>query len=75
MLPVEYIIELYDSTEQRIEKTYGVTLGATIAEAAANIEKFYGDELISVKLFPLEEAYVYEFGLNNGLFHVDVTEV
>ena len=39
-----------------------------------NIETYYGDNIIDVKLFMLEESSVYEFEMNSkeGMFNIKI---
>ena len=47
--------------EYQMEERTGCTFAESYAEAMANIEEFYGDELISIKLDQLEESNLLEF--------------
>lgn len=62
MYPVKYEVEITSEyNDWKIEKVKGVTFGENYADAAKNIESYYGNELISMKMEMLEEASVYEF--------------
>lgn len=55
--PFEYEVEVsYENT-----KYHGVTFAKNYGKAAKNIENYYGDELVTMKLFCMEEQSVYEF--------------
>lgn len=45
----------------KLEERTGCTFAESYAEAMNNIEEFYGDDLVSVKLEPLEESLILEF--------------
>lgn len=47
--------------ECQMEERTGCTFAESYAEAMANIEEFYGDKLISIKLDQLEEGNLLEF--------------
>lgn len=47
--------------ECQMEERTGCTFAKSYAEAMANIEEFYGDDLISIKLDQLEESPILEF--------------
>ncbi len=75
MYPVEYKVAIWDDDVEKVEKRHGVTFAENYAEAMANIEQYYGDTIIDVKLFMNEECTVYEFeatqiDYNHGMFKV-----
>ena len=45
----------------QLKKCSGCTFAESYAEAMENIESFYGDELISIKMDQLEENVLIEF--------------
>ena len=53
------ISSLEDDTQ--LEERSGCTFAGSYAEAMENIESFYGDELISIKMDQLEENVLIEF--------------
>ena len=53
------IPSLADDTQ--LEERSGCTFAESYAEAMENIESFYGDELISIKMDQLEENVLIEF--------------
>ena len=66
MYPVKYEVEITSEFNNwTIETRKGITFGGSFAEAAINIEEYYGAELISMKMEMLEEASVYEFKEDN----------
>lgn len=53
----KYEVEVnYENT-----KYHGVTFAKDYGKAAKNIESYYGDELVTMKLFCMEEQSIYEF--------------
>lgn len=63
MYPIEYEVQIYDEfseKENKYEIIHGVTFGNTYTEAMENIESYYGDDIINVKLYMNEEHSVYE---------------
>ena len=70
MFPVEYEARVWNECKGQHgeeEVIHGITFGEGYVEAMENIEKWYGDELISIKMYMLEEASVpiYEFEQTN----------
>lgn len=59
--PVEYKINMWDEFVGKSKTVYGVTLAKSYTEAMDNIEKYYGDSIIEISLYPLENNSVYEF--------------
>ena len=53
----EYRVIFWDGEKERIE--LGVTNASNYAEAATNIEEYYGEDLIKVTLYGLEPNPVY----------------
>lgn len=47
--------------ETQLEERTGCTFAESYAEAMSNIEEFYGDELVSIKVEELEEGNLLEF--------------
>ena len=45
----------------QLKKCSGCTFAKSFAEAMNNIENFYGEDLISVRLEPLEKGNLLEF--------------
>ena len=65
MFPVEYVVTLYNTVSKppQIETMKGITIAENYTQAMSNIEDYYGDEIVDVKLYMLEESNVYEFGM------------
>ena len=59
MYPVEYVATVWNSDENKEEINHGVTFAGNYTEAMSNIESYYGDELITIKVTMLEESPVY----------------
>ena len=59
--PFEYEVTVWYSGDRKAEKRQGVTFADSYSEAVENVEDFYGEDMIDVKLFALEENKVYEF--------------
>ncbi len=59
--PVEYKINMWNEFEGKSKIVYGVTLAKSYIEAMDNIEKYYGDSINEISLYPLENNSVYEF--------------
>ena len=64
----EYIAIIYNATEDKKERKYGIVQGETIGEAMSNLDDWYGEDLICIEYFgtPAEDAEdtVYEFNNN-----------
>lgn len=45
----------------QLEERSGCTFAESFAEAMNNIENFYGEDLVSIKLDQLEENFILEF--------------
>jgi len=72
MFPVEYEAHVWNEIFKKEEIVHGITFGEDFADAMYNIEHYYGDDIISIKLYMLEETNfpVYEFEINsNGDCH------
>lgn len=61
IFPVEYEINMWDEFVGKSKTVYGVTLAKSYTEAMNNIEKYYGDSIIEISLYPHEDSGVYEF--------------
>lgn len=61
MYPVEYEAMVWNEDEDKSEILHGITFGESYTNAMSNIEKYYGDEIISIKMFMNEENFIYEF--------------
>lgn len=69
--PFEYEVEVsYENT-----KYHGVTFAKNYGKAAKNIENYYGDELVTIKLFCMEEQSVYEFEETQGEYSHGVYKI
>lgn len=63
MYPFEYEVQVYDEFSEKVNKyevIHGITFANTYAEAMENIESYYGDTIIDIKLYMNEEQSVYE---------------
>lgn len=58
--PATYSAHIYNPIEQREEDVCGVLFCNSFTDAAAQLEHCYGDELISINIFLLEENSVLE---------------
>ena len=61
MYPVEYKAIVWNEIECENEEVHGITFGETYTEALELIEKYYGDDIISIELIMHEEGEVFEF--------------
>lgn len=82
MFPIEYEAHIWNECKNgghgEEEICHGITFGINYADAMGNIEEYYGDDLISIKLYMLEEVNnpIYEFETNmnsdfHGMFKID----
>ena len=60
--PVEYKAIIWDEFDREQKTVKGVTFSETYTGAVENIEGYYGDSIIALTLFMLEENSVYDFG-------------
>ena len=63
MYPVEYEVQVYDEFSEKVNKyeiIHGITFASTYAEAMENIESYYGNTIVDIKLYMNEERSVYE---------------
>lgn len=60
MYPVEYIVTIWDDLTNKEEVVKGITFAKNYTEAMSKIEDYYGNEIIDIKMFMLEEGSVYE---------------
>ena len=63
MYPFEYEVQVYDEFSEKVNKyetIHGITFADTYTEAMKNIESYYGDTIIDIKLYMNEEQSVYE---------------
>ena len=72
MYPFEYEVEV----GYKNEKCHGITFAKDYGKAAKNIESYYGDELVTMKLFCMEEQSIYEFEetqseWNHGVYKIE----
>ena len=65
MYPFEYVVESY--RDENTEFLHGVTFANSYREAAEFVEDYYGETLVSMKLFCCEECCVYEFESADGI--------
>lgn len=63
MYPFEYKVNIWDDFEGKEEIVCGITFGEDFVHAMEHIEEYYGDTLILVELYPLEEGTVYELDM------------
>lgn len=61
MYPVEYEVMVWNDDEGKSEILHGITFGESYTDAMSNIEKYYGNEIIDIRLFMNEENTIYEF--------------
>ena len=61
MYPIEYKAIIYEEDEGKNTEVKGVTFAESFAQGMEYIQGYYGDALIEVSLFMLEEGYVYDF--------------
>lgn len=73
MYPIEYKVRCWDDYENKNYETYGVTIARNYTDAMSNIEGYYGEGLIEVKLFMQEESSVYEIGNSSNEIKVNGT--
>ena len=73
MYPVEYKVRCWDDYEDKEYEAYGVTIAENYTEAMSNIESYYGEELIEVKMFMQQEQAVYEIGNNDNEIKINGT--
>lgn len=59
--PFIYWGEYFNTLEEEKVEMSGCTFAENYTEAMSNIEEYYGDELISIHLEPLEESSILEF--------------
>lgn len=80
MYPVEYsatVYDVYNKMECNTEQVYGITFANTYTEAMENIEGYYGDSIIDIRLFMQEESSVYElnqasiFSPSHGMLRIE----
>lgn len=65
MYPVEYSAIVYDEMNYHTEQVYGITFANTYTEAMENIESYYGESIVDIRLFMNEENSVYELNQAN----------
>lgn len=56
--PATYRATVYNETSAEIENVQGFLFAESFAKAAEIVEQYYGNELISVSLFLMEETGV-----------------
>lgn len=56
MYPVLFRVDVWDDEARR---DYGVTMASSYADAMAQIETYYGNELCGVELFMCEEGPLF----------------
>ena len=77
--PFEFEVEHYDEVNKKVELLHGVLFAENYVEATEKVDKYFGENLISMKLFANEESPVYIFEntkqeLWHGLYEVDFKE-
>ena len=65
MGPFEYKVTIYDEDKHCTEKYKGITFAENYADAMYNIESYYGQSIIDIKIYGLEQNSVYEINENN----------
>jgi len=73
MYPVEYKVRCWDDYDGKEYEAYGVTLAENYTEAMGNIESYYGEELVEVKMFMQGEQLIYEIGNDDNEIKIDGT--
>ena len=68
MYPVEYIITYYDESDYSTDVIQGITFAENFTEAMSNIEEYYCNGIIDIKMYMLEESSVYELVSKNKDF-------
>lgn len=58
--PAIYEAEIYNDIQQHTEHVKGITFAPSFSIAMMNIESYYGEELMSVKIELQEEQTVWE---------------
>lgn len=77
MYPVEYSAIIYDDTNYNTEQVYGITFANSYVEAMKNIEEYYGESIVDIRLFMNEESSVYElneaniFNSSHGMLRIE----
>lgn len=61
MYPYIFWGSVYDEIDAEEREFSGCTFADSYAEAMDNIEDYYGEDLISIRLTPLEESSILEF--------------
>lgn len=61
MYPFIYWAQIYETADDEVRKVSGCTFADNFSEAMANIEVYYGDELVSIHIESLEAGNVIEF--------------
>lgn len=72
-----YIAVCWDPIEEKEEEVAGLIYGTSWSNVGQSIENWYGDELISINIYPLELGNVYEFQAQNSdsnLFTIKVNK-
>lgn len=67
MYPVKYKAKIYDETDTREDVVYGITFAENYSQAMENIECYYGDTIIEISLYMLEDTSVYEFNETDNI--------
>ncbi len=65
MGPFEYKVTVYNDNKHCNEKYKGITFATDYTDAMDNIESYYGETIIDIKIYGLEESSVYEINENN----------
>lgn len=60
----EYTAHVWNDLDNVEEVRHGVTFAKDFATAAKNINAYYGEEMMSITMAPLDEEHVYEFEFN-----------
>ena len=60
MYPIEYEAIIWNDDSRKYDKIHGITFGENYTQAMQNIEKYYGTDIVSIKLFMNEENSIYE---------------
>lgn len=59
--PAKYMAKIWNDDEGVVKTVTGITFAENFTEAMANIESYYGDEMVEVTIELFEECTIYEF--------------
>lgn len=72
----EYIAHIWNEVDNEEQNAHGVVFGNSYGDAMARLEKYYGIELIDVKIgaADAEDVYEFEYASDGLLFNIEVSE-